>query len=102
MDDKKNNTAKKTGKSAKANTVKKPAAKKEVQGDVIFALDIGTRTVVGVLAKKTPQGCQIIDMVTAAHEKRSMADGQIEDIQSVSADIKRVKRELESRRRGAL
>lgn len=97
MDDKKNNTAKKTGKSAKANTVKKPAAKKEVQGDVIFALDIGTRTVVGVLAKKTPQGCQIIDMVTAAHEKRSMADGQIEDIQSVSADIKRVKRELESR-----
>lgn len=97
MDDKKNNTAKKTGKSAKANTAKKPSAKKDVQGDVIFALDIGTRTVVGVLAKKTPQGCQIIDMVTAVHEKRSMADGQIEDIQSVSADIKRVKRELESR-----
>lgn len=97
MDDKKNNTAKKSGKSAKANTVKKPASKKDVQGDIIFALDIGTRTVVGVLAKKTPHGCQVIDMVTVVHEKRSMADGQIEDIQSVSADIKRVKRELESR-----
>lgn len=81
---------------------KKKAVKKEPQGDVIFALDIGTRTVVGVLAKKTPQGCQIIDMVTVAHEKRSMADGQIEDIGAVSADIKQVKRELESRRGIAL
>lgn len=88
MDDKKNNTSKKAGKSA---------AKKDAQGDIIFALDIGTRTVVGVLAKNTPQGCEIIDMATVAHEKRSMADGQIEDIPAVSADIKRVKRELESR-----
>ena len=98
MDDKKNNTAKKSGiRSAKMNTEKKPAQKKDVQGDIVFALDIGTRTVVGVLAKNTPQGCVIIDMVTVAHEKRSMADGQIEDIGSVSADIKRVKRELEAR-----
>lgn len=97
MDEKKKNTVKKTGKAAKSSAPRKPSAKKEPQGDVIFALDIGTRTVVGVLAKKTPQGCQIIDMVTAVHEKRSMADGQIEDIQSVSLDIKRVKRELESR-----
>lgn len=98
MDDKKNNTVKKSGsRSAKTNTAKNPASKKDVQGDVVFALDIGTRTVVGVLAKNTPQGCVIIDMVTVVHEKRSMADGQIEDIQSVSADIKRVKRELESR-----
>lgn len=97
MDDKKKNTAKKPGKSAKPDIVKKPSAKKDAQGDIIFALDIGTRTVVGVLAKKTPQGCQVLDMVTVVHEKRSMADGQIEDIQSVSADIKRVKRELEAR-----
>ena len=69
----------------------------------MFALDIGTRTVVGVLAQRTPQGgCRVIDMVTVAHEKRSMADGQIEDIQSVASDIKRVKRELESRRKIAL
>lgn len=103
MDEKKKNTAKKSGKSDKTDSAaKKPTAKKDVQGDIIFALDIGTRTVVGVLAKKTPQGCRIIDMVTAAHEKRSMADGQIEDIQSVSADIKRVKRELESRQNVAL
>lgn len=97
MDDKKKNTEKKTGKSAGTETAKKPSARRDPQDDVIFALDIGTRTVVGVLAKKTPQGCRIIDMVTAVHEKRSMADGQIEDIRSVSVDIKRVKRELEAR-----
>lgn len=97
MDEKKQNTAKKTSNTSKPGAAKKTSAKKEPQGDVIFALDIGTRTVVGVLAKKTPQGCRIIDMVTVAHEKRSMADGQIEDIQSVSLDIKRVKRELENR-----
>lgn len=97
MDEKKQTTAKKTSKTSKPSAQKKTSAKKEPQGDVVFALDIGTRTVVGVLAKKTPQGCRIIDMVTVAHEKRSMADGQIEDIQAVSLDIKHVKRELESR-----
>lgn len=101
MDEKKNNTSKKPGKaSAKAEA---PAApKKDAQGDVIFALDIGTRTVVGVLAERTPQGCRVIDMVTAVHENRSMADGQIEDIESVSRDIKKVKRELEARQKIAL
>ena len=98
MDEKnKSNQTKHSAKSQKAGSAKKTAVRKEPQGDVIFALDIGTRTVVGVLAKKTPQGCEIIDMVTVVHEKRSMADGQIEDIPSVSLDIKRVKRELEHR-----
>lgn len=83
---------------AKAPKKTAPAAvKRSPQGDTVFALDIGTRTVVGVLAKKTPQGCRIIDMETVAHEKRSMTDGQIEDIKSVAEDIKRVRRELENR-----
>lgn len=90
----------KTKKSKPAEESAPP--KKNAQGDVIFALDIGTRTVVGVLAERTPQGCRVIDMVTAVHESRSMADGQIEDIQSVSQDIKRVKRELEARRKISL
>ncbi|MDE6729075.1 MAG: pilus assembly protein PilM [Oscillospiraceae bacterium] len=101
MDEKKKNPAKKSGKSG-SKPKADGAVKKEAQGDVIFALDIGTRTVVGVLARKTPQGCQVIDMAAVAHESRSMADGQIEDIPSVSADIRRVKRELESRQRIAL
>lgn len=91
---------KKTKKSKPAEDPAPP--KKNAQGDVIFALDIGTRTVVGVLAERTPQGCRVIDMVTAVHESRSMADGQIEDIQSVSRDIRRVKKELEARQKISL
>lgn len=87
-------------KSAKKLTEKTEApARKAPQDDVIFALDIGTRTVIGVLAKKTSEGCRIIDMETVVHEKRSMSDGQIEDIGSVANDIKRVKRTLENRHR---
>ncbi|MDE6733224.1 MAG: pilus assembly protein PilM [Oscillospiraceae bacterium] len=89
-------------KTKKSNPDTPAAPKKNAQGDVIFALDIGTRTVVGVLAERTPQGCRVIDMVTAVHESRSMADGQIEDIQSVSRDIRRVKRELEARQKISL
>lgn len=90
----------KFGKSSKsAKNQAKPAVtpRKAPQDDIIFALDIGTRTVVGVLAKKEPEGCRIIDMETVLHEKRSMMDGQIEDIQSVANDIKRVRRALEGR-----
>lgn len=100
MDEKKAVGKKPDKSKPKSKSAKKPdtsAQKKNPQGDVIFALDIGTRTVVGVLAKKTPQGCKILDMETVVHEKRSMADGQIEDIKAVSADIKKVKRELEGR-----
>ena len=89
----------KPAKSAKKAGKAEPLARKAPQDDIIFALDIGTRTVVGVLAKKTFEGCRIIDMETVVHEKRSMSDGQIEDIQSVANDIKRVKRALENRHR---
>lgn len=102
MDEKKAVGKKPDKSKLKSKSAKKPelsAQKKNPQGDVIFALDIGTRTVVGVLARKTAQGCKILDMETVVHEKRSMADGQIEDIKAVSADIKKVKRELEARSR---
>lgn len=76
----------------------RPSRTKRRQGDVIFALDIGTRTVVGLLAEKTESGIKLIDMESAAHEKRSMTDGQIEDIEAVAQVIKSVKAALEKRR----
>lgn len=87
---------KKNAISAKTG-VKKTAAKKIPQGDIIFALDIGTRTIVGVLAKKLDTGCEILDIETVAHEKRCMTDGQIEDIKTVAEDIKKVRRALEQK-----
>ncbi len=77
---------------------KKPIHRtRKKQGDIIFALDIGTRTVVGILAQKQDNGYKILDMETAIHEKRSMTDGQIEDIEAVAAVIKTVKAALEKR-----
>ena len=88
-----------TAKSAAKTPAKRTAPRrtKKQQGDVIFALDIGTRTVVGVLAEKTQDGYKLIDMETQAHESRSMTDGQIEDIDAVAAVVKSVKAALERR-----
>ena len=88
-----------TAKSAAKTAPKKnaPRRTKKQQGDVIFALDIGTRTVVGVLAEKTQDGYKLIDMETQVHESRSMTDGQIEDIDAVAAVVKSVKAALERR-----
>lgn len=84
------NSAKKNGKKTIRHTRKK-------QGDIIFALDIGTRTVVGILAQKQENGYKILDMETIIHDKRSMTDGQIEDIDAVAQVIKAVKAALEKR-----
>lgn len=99
------NAADKSGK--KSAVKKKTAAKKKPvsktsdaahsQGNTIFALDIGTRSVVGILAEKTSGGYKVTAMETAAHETRSMKDGQIEDIAAVSEVIKKVKAALEKR-----
>ena len=88
--------------TSKKSSAKPAAPKKALQGDIIFALDIGTRTVVGVLAKKIQGGCEILDIESTAHEKRCMNDGQIEDIKTVAEDIKVVRRALEQRNKISL
>lgn len=71
---------------------------KKQQGDIIFALDIGTRTVVGILAEKRENGgFRVLDMETREHEKRAMTDGQIDDIDAVAQIIKTVRSALEKR-----
>lgn len=88
-------TPKSTAKTAPKKSA--PRRTKKQQGDIIFALDIGTRTVVGVLAEKTADGYRLLDMETQAHESRSMTDGQIEDIDAVAAVVKSVRSALERR-----
>ena len=67
------------------------------QGDLIFSLDIGTRTVVGIVGQKNDDVFEIIDSAVVAHSKRAMIDGQIEDIEEVAKVVKKVKTELEQR-----
>jgi cell division protein FtsA len=65
----------------------------------IFALDIGTRTVVGVLAwgSAGQDRLEITDMEVMEHRDRSMFDGQIHDIDQVAQVVMQVKKRLEDR-----
>lgn len=65
--------------------------------DQIFALDIGTRSVVGLIMKKNDEQFEIIDMCSQEHKERSMLDGQIHDVLSVSEVISHVKGTLEEK-----
>ncbi len=64
---------------------------------MIFALDIGTRTVVGVVAQETEKGIEILDFEVAEHEERAMLDGQINDVPKVSKTVQSVRKKLEER-----
>lgn len=62
-----------------------------------FALDIGTRSVVGLLLAEKDGAYEVIDTVIQEHAERSMLDGQIHDVISVSKVIASVKEKLEEK-----
>lgn len=64
---------------------------------MIFSLDIGTRTVVGVIAEEVENGVQIMDFEVAEHEERAMLDGQINDVPKVVKAVRKVREILEER-----
>lgn len=63
--------------------------------NLIFALDIGTRSVVGVVCENENNTLKVREIKSCFHKQRSMFDGQIEDIEEVSRVIGIVKKELE-------
>ena len=65
--------------------------------DLIFALDIGTRSVVGVVGRPVDDRLKVIDVEMAEHGKRAMMDGQIDDIRQVGTLARAVTQRLESR-----
>lgn len=65
--------------------------------DLIFALDIGTRSVVGVLGVMINDVYTVLDYEQRFHSIRAMRDGQVEDIELVSRVCGEVKKELETR-----
>ncbi len=62
----------------------------------LFALDIGTRSVVGLIGEKVDQDIRIIAYERQEHHTRSMLDGQIHDVLEVAKVIGNVKSRLES------
>lgn len=65
--------------------------------EISFALDIGTRTIVGILIKKKAEGYQIIQSAVREHQTRAMLDGQIHNVEKVAEMVAEVKAELESK-----
>ena len=57
----------------------------------LFALDIGTRSVVGIILKENEGLYHVADLVSIEHKERSMIDGQIHNILSVANVIIEIK-----------
>ena len=82
-------------KSARAKKVETPAPDYSAR-EKIYALDIGTRSVIGIVAvKEDDDTLTIIATRRKEHKTRAMLDGQIHDVPKVAAIIREVTEALE-------
>ena len=65
------------------------------QKDIIFALDIGTRSIIGTVGIIKDKKFQVVCEKYLEHEERAMVDGQIHDINLVASVVQKVKAYLE-------
>ncbi len=63
----------------------------------VFALDIGTRVVIGLVMEKTISGYEIKASSRTEHSQRAMYDGQVHDVDEVASAVLRIKNELEKK-----
>lgn len=68
---------------------------KRYTGQLVFGLDIGTRSIVGTVGYKSGDQFVVAAQRVKEHETRAMLDGQIHDIQKVGDTIRLVKEQLE-------
>ena len=66
-------------------------------GQLVFGLDIGTRSIVGTVGYRVGEKFYVVTQSIREHATRSMLDGQIHDIYKVGETINEVKNELEER-----
>ena len=67
------------------------------QDELVFALDIGTTSVVGIVGVQEDSKFRIIATEFIEHKNRAMMDGQIHDIEQVAIVVKEVKEKIESK-----
>ena len=68
---------------------------RENQGQLVFGLDIGTRSIVGTVGYLGGGKFHVLAQCSREHETRAMLDGQIHDIAKVGESVSAVKRQLE-------
>lgn len=66
-------------------------------GQLVFGLDIGTRSIVGTVGYRTGGKFHVVTQSIREHQTRAMLDGQIHDIYKVGGTIKEVRAEIEER-----
>ncbi len=71
--------------------------KKEQENNVIFALDIGTRSIIGVVGVVEGRRFHVLAIEKQDHGQRAMLDGQIENIEQVAEVAREVIARLEKR-----
>ncbi len=89
--------AKKSASKSSAPKKKEPKVLRPQAEEEIFALDIGTRTVVGVIGHMSESTFCIDHALSVPHKQRAMIDGQIEDIPVVADIARQVKEKLENK-----
>ena len=71
--------------------------RKSQDNELIFSLDIGTRSIIGIAGRVVDERFQVLAIEKEEHGKRAMLDGQIEDIGQVARVARRVTDKLEER-----
>lgn len=72
------------------------SAEAQLPDDFVFGLDIGTRSIVGTVGYRQPNGhFVVVAQAAVQHETRAMLDGQIHDIGKVADTIRSVSDQLE-------
>ena len=72
------------------------SAEAQLPDDFVFGLDIGTRSIVGTVGYRQPDGhFVVVAQAAVQHETRAMLDGHIHDIGKVADTIRSVSDQLE-------
>ncbi|MCR5527450.1 MAG: cell division protein FtsA [Lachnospiraceae bacterium] len=73
------------------------STKTNLTEQLVYGLDIGTRSIVGTVGYQNNKKFHVIAMQTREHDDRVMLDGQIHKIEGVADEIKEVTEQLEAK-----
>ncbi len=68
-----------------------------MQQQTIYALDIGTRKIMGVVMQRREDCLEVLDSEMIEHSTRAMLDGQIHDVDAVAGTIRKITGILQER-----
>ena len=74
-----------------------PQEWKKQDQSLIYALDIGTRSIIGVAGRVSDERLEVLAIEKEEHGRRAMLDGQIEDIEQVAKVARRVTERMEAK-----